>query len=135
MADGLSTAALRVRIDELSEVADPSCSGCHLEAVVALIWPYSSNTGRLSLLLVEDDVSVYKKVGQVKATFYGAVAQELAKSRVGIGDKVRLSLEDARATYNDNDNVVSTPGKKTHWEFHFRRSIHIEVCRMCANLV
>lgn len=133
MAGGLSTVALRLHIDELSEAADQSCDGRHLEAVVALIWPYSSNTGRLSLLLVEDDVSIYRKVGQVKATFYGGAAQELAKSRIGIGDKVRVSLEDTQATYNDNDNVVSTPGRKTHWELHFRRSIHIEVRCTCAH--
>lgn len=133
MDGGLSTTSSRAHIDELSGIVNQTCAGHYLEAVVALIWPYSSNTRRLSLLLVEEDVAIYKKVGQVKATFYDRAARELATLRVGIGDKVRVSLENVQVTHNDS--VVSTPGRKTHWELHFRRSIHIEVCFLDVNSI
>ena len=97
----------------------------HIEADVILVWPYSSSTQELSLLLAEHDVSIQKATGQVKVTLHSACAREVAKSRIGIGETIKLSLRDAQL-FEESDNV-STPGKKAAFTLHYARAVQLEV--------
>ena len=81
------------------------------------MWPYSSSTQRISLLLAEPDVRLRKSKGQVKVTFHGASAKAVAKSQVGIGDALHLGLEGAH--WNNSGDNVSTPGKKIEWDLDY----------------
>lgn len=99
--------------------------GRHIEAAVVLVWPYSSATKELSLLLAERDVSLRKARGQVKVTFHGAVAREVARLKPGIGDKVQLGLRDIELVAEQDE--VSTPGKKAGFTLHSRRAVVLHV--------
>lgn len=96
----------------------------YVEAAVQLVWPFSSTTSQLSLLLVEKDVSFRETPGQVKVTFHDACAKEVARSRIGIGDIARLNLGGATAEHEHEQ--LSTPGKKTGFDLHFRGRVHIQ---------
>ncbi|KAL2863322.1 uncharacterized protein BJX67DRAFT_384792 [Aspergillus lucknowensis] len=96
-------------------------------SVVTLLWPYSSSTKSLSFLLAEPDFRLRRSNGQVKVLFHGHVAAEVAKSHVGIGDKVYLSLAGSRLV--KNDAVAQTPGKSVSWDLHFDGSAFFEVWR------
>jgi len=97
----------------------------HIRASVVLVWPYSSSTGKLSLLLADPDIRLCKSKGQVKVTFHGGCAREVAQSHVGIGDAVRLAL--AGAEWTETGNVVSTPGKKIDWDIEYKERLLLEV--------
>ncbi|KAL2825971.1 hypothetical protein BDW59DRAFT_172077 [Aspergillus cavernicola] len=99
-----------------------------IHSVVTLLWPYSSSTKSLSLLLVEPDFRLRRSNGQVKVLFHGNIAEAVAKSHVGIGDKVYLSLARSRLVKND---VVAqqTPGKGVSWDVHFDASASLEIWR------
>lgn len=97
----------------------------HIEADIVLVWPYSSGTKELSLLLAERDVSLRKAMGQVKVTFHGAVAKELARSKPGIGNTVRLSLGDVEMI--EEQNEVHTPGKKAAFTLHCFRAVLLKL--------
>lgn len=94
-------------------------------AVVTLVWPYSSSTGTISLLLAEPDFRLRRSNGQVKATFHGRAAEKVAESQVGIGDDVRLSLNGLRLV--DNEAAKQTPGRYVAWDAHFDNSVFLEV--------
>ncbi|KAK5080633.1 hypothetical protein LTR24_008469 [Lithohypha guttulata] len=106
---------------------NPACPSedKHIEADVVLVWPYSSGTQELSLLLAERDVSLRKVMGQVKATFHAAVAREVARSKPGIGDSVRLSLRDVELVQEQNE--VHTPGRKAAFTLHSFRAVLLEL--------
>lgn len=114
----------RVSIASLSSASATEPSS-HIQAVVALVWPYSSSTKSLSLLLVEPDIRLRKKKGQVKVSFHGTSAETVAKSQVGIGDTVRLALKGAQWVGSGED--VSTPGKKIEWDLVFRGRANLDV--------
>lgn len=113
----------RIHIADLN----PAClsEDKHIEAAIVLVWPYSSGTKELSLLFAERDVSLRKAMGQVKATFHGAVARELARSRPGIGDTARLSLGGVELVQEQNE--VHTPGKKAGFTLHSFRAVLLEL--------
>ena len=92
-----------------------------IRAVVTLVWPYSSATKTLSLLLSEVDFRLRRAKGQVKVIFYGAVAEKVAKSKVGIGDEVALSLNGSRLVNNE------TTGNCVAWDVHFDDRVLLEV--------
>lgn len=96
----------------------------YIEAAVQLVWPYSSVISQSSLLLIEKDVSLRETAGQLKVTFHDACAKEVARSRIGIGDVVQLRLRGS--TTEDEHEELSTPGKKTGFDLHFRKSIHVQ---------
>ena len=116
------SASARLLISRLS--ADRGSSS-HIEAVVALVWPYSSSTRTLSLLLAEPDIRLRKRKGQVKVSFRGASAEAVAKSQVGIGDTIQLALEGAQWIHSTED--VSTPGKKIEWDLVFEGRTKLDV--------
>jgi hypothetical protein len=96
-----------------------------IHSVVTLLWPYSSSTKSLSLLLAEPDFRLRRSNGQVKVLFHGHVAEEVAKTHVGIGDKVYLSLNGSRLV--ESNAVAQTPGSRSVWELHFDASVLFEV--------
>ncbi|KAL3462563.1 hypothetical protein BJX64DRAFT_288254 [Aspergillus heterothallicus] len=98
-----------------------------IHAVVTLLWPYSSSTRSLSLLLAEPDFRLRRSNGQVRVLCYGDVAKAVARSHVGIGDKVFLSLAGSRLV--ENKAVAQTPGSRSAWELHFDSSTFFEVWR------
>ncbi|RAK80370.1 uncharacterized protein BO72DRAFT_522280 [Aspergillus fijiensis CBS 313.89] len=103
-----------------------------VRGVVALLWPYSSSTHSISLLLAEPDFRLRRSGGQVRVVFHGHIAEEVAKSQVGIGDNVYLSLNGSRLT--DNDPKVLTPGKSVAWDVHFETTVLVEVWRSDQHL-
>lgn len=114
----------KVPIAQLSPALEELEEKC-IYAVVTLVWPYSSSTKSLSLLLSEPDFRLRRSNGQVKATFLGRVAEDIAKSQVGIGDSVRLALKGAE--FIANDTVTQTPGRCVAWDIHFEKAVSVEV--------
>ncbi|CAI7590819.1 unnamed protein product [Penicillium viridicatum] len=96
-------------------------------AAVALVWPYSSSTKSVSLLLAEPDFRLRGAKGQIKATFHGGVAEKVAESHVGIGDTVCLALKDIK--FVSNDGVQQTPGRSVAWDAHWENGVFLEIYR------
>ncbi|CRG87387.1 Serine-aspartate repeat-containing protein I [Talaromyces islandicus] len=107
------------------DLEDPGQYSLH--AVVTLVWPYSSSNRAFSLLLAEPDSRLRKQNGQVRVTFRGLCAEQVARTKVGIGDKVTLSLQGARWT--ENEKLHSTPGKPLEWELQFTNRVKLEAVR------
>ncbi|KAL2003353.1 hypothetical protein VTN02DRAFT_4173 [Thermoascus thermophilus] len=103
-----------------------------VNAVVTLVWPFSSSSRSLSLLLAEPDFRLRRTNGQVKATFHGFCAEEVARTQVGIGDKVALSLNGVEWT--DNEAAKTTPGRGIAWDLHFKNRVAIEIARDSQHL-
>ena len=125
---GLFASARRIRIAQLA--LGPSTerdAAPYIEAVVSLVWPYSSKEGLLSLLLAEPDIRLRSAKGQLKVTFQGAGARQVAKSQLGIGDIVLLRIE--HAEWKDTGDAVLTPGKKVQWDLYFKSRVVLEVRR------
>lgn len=96
-----------------------------INAAVTLVWPYSSSTKSLSLLLAEPDFRLRRSHGQVKAIFHGRVAEEVAGSHLGIGDAVRLSLKGAKFVAPDTSAEI--PGRYVAWDLHFTNEVSLGV--------
>ncbi|RMJ24835.1 hypothetical protein PHISP_04311 [Aspergillus sp. HF37] len=97
-------------------------------AVVTLVWPYSSATKFLSLLLAEPDFRLRRLSGQVKVVFHGPVAEKVAKTHVGIGDEVSVSLAGSRLVANN------TVGNCVAWDVHFDDRVFLEISRSSKHL-
>lgn len=95
-------------------------------AAVALVWPYSSSTKSVSLLLAEPDFRLRGAKGQIKATFHGRVAEKVAESHIGIGETVCLALKDIK--FVSNEGAQQTPGRSVGWDAHFENGVSLEVC-------
>ncbi|KAL4894519.1 hypothetical protein BDV59DRAFT_175630 [Aspergillus ambiguus] len=102
-------------------------SGSLIHATVTLLWPYSSSTKSLGLLLAEPDFRLRRSNGQVKVIFHGHIAESVAESKLGIGDDVFLSLGGAR--FVDNQATTQTTGKCVTWDLHFDNRLLLEVFR------
>lgn len=111
-------------IAELSPTVEHLSDSC-IHAVVTLLWPYSSSTKSLSLLLADPDVRLRRLNGQVKVVFHGVIAENVAKSHVGIGDVVRLGLAGSR--FVSKETEAQTPGKWIAWDVHFDDRVFLEV--------
>ncbi|KAJ5381459.1 uncharacterized protein N7496_003887 [Penicillium cataractarum] len=101
-------------------------------ATVSLVWPYSSSTKSLALLLAEPDFRLRRPNGQVKAVFHGRVAETVAEQHIGIGETVCLSLKDP--SFVPNDAASQTPGRSIAWDLCFERGLTLEVDRSSQNL-
>ncbi|KIW13548.1 hypothetical protein PV08_08736 [Exophiala spinifera] len=116
--------------DQIS-VADlsPNVTGAssYILASVALVWPYSSSTRTLALLLADSDIRARKPRGQVKVVFHNGSAREVAKTKVGIGDILRLSLVGCK--WQETADTISTPGKKINWDLEFQTQVTAEILR------
>lgn len=113
-------------IAQLSPTLEQPENRC-IYATVSLIWPYSSSTKSLGLLLAEPDFRLRRSNGQVKAVFHGRVAESVAEQHVGIGDTICLSLK--HSSFVPNDAVSQTPGRNIAWDVHFERGLTLEVCQ------
>ena len=63
--------------------------------------------------------------GQVKVSFRGAVAEAVAKSRIGIGDTVFLSLDGVE--WVSRDNEISALARGVDWDLQFADRLLLEV--------
>lgn len=118
--------ASRCPITELSPTINDQASRFFV-AVVSLIWPYSSSDHRTAILLADPDFRRRRTKGQTKVTFHGRSAVAVAESHVGIGDTVRLSLEDAQWIRSGED--VSTLGKRADWDLEYAGKVLMEIHR------
>jgi hypothetical protein len=116
--------ACRIPIAELSPIVEHSSERC-IHASVTLLWPYSSSTKSLSLLLAEPDFRLRHTNGQVKVVFHGHIAEDVGRSQIGIGDSVYLSLAGAR--FLNNEAAIRTSGKSVAWDVHFDDRVFLEV--------
>jgi hypothetical protein len=97
----------------------------YLKGVITLIWPFSSSTKKAAFLLAEPDFRLRHKKGQVRIQVHGAAALDVAKSKLGIGDEIVLSLRGARLVRAEQD--VSTPGKSVDVELIYKSVLSMEV--------
>lgn len=114
----------KIPIAQLSPTLEQSQEKC-IEATVTLVWPYSSSTKSLSLLLAEPDFRLRRLHGQVKVIFHGRVAEQVAASHVGIGDNICLALKGSH--FVANDTAAQTPGRCVAWDVHFDHGLSLEV--------
>ncbi|KAL9064757.1 MAG: hypothetical protein Q9157_007718, partial [Trypethelium eluteriae] len=96
----------------------PSVDAKSFKGVVTLVWPYSSSTGQLSLLIAEQDFRLRRNKGQVRVHFHGSSAKAVARSGIGIGDVVIVGLEGVQWVQEAGDHV-NTPGKSVDWELRY----------------
>lgn len=115
----------RVHIADLAPT--PLETSSHILANIALVWPYSSSTGTLALLLADPDIRRRKSKGQVKVVFRDGCAREVAQTKVGIGDVVRLAL--VGCEWKETGEFVSTPGKKIDWDLEYRSRVVLDILR------
>ncbi|RVX70402.1 hypothetical protein B0A52_05901 [Exophiala mesophila] len=99
----------------------------YLEADVALVWPYSSSSATLALLLVDTYHKPGQVRGQVKVVFRYGCARQVANTKVGIGDTVRLGLNDC--AWKETGDVISTPGKKLAWDLEYTARVCAQISR------
>ncbi|OCT52630.1 hypothetical protein CLCR_09445 [Cladophialophora carrionii] len=127
----MTTVALTLETSKQIPIADLSPASDHassyIVAQVVLVWPYSSSTGTLALLLADTDVRRRKSKGQVKVVFRHGCAREVARTKVGIGDTVKLVLDDCRWT--ETGDLISTPGKKIDWDLEYWKQVILQVQR------
>ncbi|KAJ5176835.1 uncharacterized protein N7482_002712 [Penicillium canariense] len=121
----------KIPIAQLSPTLEQREGKC-IYATVTLVWPYSSSTKSLSLLLAEPDFRLRRSNGQVKATFHGRVAEKVAGSHIGIGDTVRLSL--SGSSFVANDAATQTYGRCVAWDMHFDTGVTLEIVRSSQSL-
>lgn len=118
--------SVRVRVADIeNDLTSNDADSKYIEAVVQLVWPFSSTTSQLSLLLIEKNVSLRDTTAQIRVTFHDACAKEVAQSKIGIGDILRLDLRGASAEAEHEE--LSTPGKKAGYDLHFHKNVNLQV--------
>ncbi|KAI9822620.1 MAG: hypothetical protein M1827_000339 [Pycnora praestabilis] len=115
-----------IPIAQLSPQLD-SLSSRLVKTIVTVIWPYSSSTHSLALLLAEPDFRLRRQKGQVRVQFSGASAKALARSGIASGDEVILSLQGARLS--KDQSILKTPGKGVGWELKFEERVLLQIYR------
>ncbi|KIV92125.1 hypothetical protein PV10_06590 [Exophiala mesophila] len=115
------------RLPVLNLSPDNSNPSSYLEADVALVWPYSSSSATLALLLVDTDTKPGQVRGQVKVVFRHGCARQVANTKVGIGDTLRLGLNDC--AWKETGDVISTPGKKLAWDLEYTSRVCAQISR------
>ena len=96
-----------------------------IEAIITLIWPFTSANGKAAFLCAEPDFRLRRDKGQVRVQFSKDAAKAVATSGVGIGDTIRLSLAGARWT--QHDHATKTPGRSVEGEMLFNRQLRLRV--------
>jgi len=95
-----------------------------IKAVVTLIWPYSSATKAVALLLAEPDFRLRRTRGQVRVQFSGSSAKKINESGIESGDEITLCLDGVEFV---NGDTVSTPGRGVEFELRFTERLLLEV--------
>lgn len=111
-------ASLSVPVTGLSPT--PTALRSHIEGNIALVWPYSNSTATFSVLLVD-----HTSRGQVKVVFRGGCAKQVANTKVGIGDKIKLAL--VGCEWKETVDIISTPGKRLEWDLQFHSRLILQV--------
>lgn len=96
-----------------------------IRGVVTLVWPYSSSTNSISVLLVEPDFRLRRNKGQVRITFRGSSAKAVARSGLNSGDGLVLGLEGVE--WIKDEGVIKTPGRGVDWELRFGGRVILQV--------
>ncbi|KAF7502697.1 hypothetical protein GJ744_005261 [Endocarpon pusillum] len=118
--------ASRCSITELSPAISDQASR-FVDGVISLIWPYSSSTRSMAVLLADPDFRTRRAKGQTKVTFHGEIAVAVANSHVGIGDAVHLSLGGAQWAQSSED--VSVVGNRADWDLEYVGQVFMEIQR------
>ncbi|KAI5305637.1 hypothetical protein KEM56_003797 [Ascosphaera pollenicola] len=114
-----SIASLSPALDELGKR--------RFHAVVTLVWPYSSASRRISLLLADPDFRLRAANGQVKVHFVESAAEEILRLRISIGDHLLLSLDGAR--WEKQVAKVGILANSIDWELSYSDRLQLEVQR------
>ena len=122
MVSPTSVAATRP-IAELSPNLDPD--GSSVTGIVTLVWPYASSEKTFSLLLVEPDFRLRSNRGQVRVRFQGSSAKAVARSGIGSGDQLLLSLKGAQ--WAKDSKAATTPGTGVEWELQYGELLTLQV--------
>lgn len=96
--------------------------------IVTLIWPYSSSSKTLSVLLVEPDFRLRRHKGQVRIHFTGSSATAVARSGITIGTQISLSLVGVH--WAKDESTPRTPGNGVEWELRFGERLALQVCNL-----
>lgn len=123
--NALTRSHTRIRVADIDYHDQKSIESRFLEAEIILVWPYSTLTQETGFLIAEKDVLLRKAKGQVRTTFYGPCAKEIAKLKAGIGDTLRISLSNAQLI--EEQDEVSTPGKKAGFVIRHQHAVKAEV--------
>lgn len=100
-------------------------SSCSIQAIVTLIWPYSSSNCTLTILLAEPDFRLRRSRGQVRVQFLGASARRLSQSGIGSGDEITLSL--SGVNWVKDDSTGQFPGRGIEWELRYSELLLLQV--------
>ncbi|SMQ53603.1 unnamed protein product [Zymoseptoria tritici ST99CH_3D7] len=121
--------SLEIPIPSL-DPSNPPPPQTSIHAIVTLLWPYSSATRSLALLLASPDVRLRREGGQVRVRFTGRGASAIATARLGIGDEVVLELEGGRwSGEEEGGSKVRTPGKGVQGELVFGGRVGVRVLK------
>lgn len=96
-----------------------------VKAIVTLTWPYSSATRSVAFLLAEPDFRLRRARGQVRVQFSGSSAKKIAKSGIGSGDEVILSLDGV--DFVQDEVNTGTPGRGVEFELRFTERLLLQV--------
>ena len=96
-----------------------------IRGVVTLVWPYSSFTQSLTVLLVEPDFRLRRNKGQVRITFKKSSARAVAKSGLRSGDELILRL--LGVEWSKDDGTIETPGRGVEWSMRFSERLALQV--------
>lgn len=97
----------------------------YVRAVIMLLWPFSSTTKELKLLISEPDFRLRSAHGQIRVICRNEVAEVVAKSQAGIGDTLLLGLDGVRWEKRP-DEQASFAGE-AEWSLLFSERIIMEV--------
>ena len=97
----------------------------YIKGVVTLIWPYSSSTKSMSILLVEPDFRLRRNKGQVRITFHDSSAKAVARSEISSGDELVISL--LGVSWAKDDGILRTPGRGVEWELQYTERLILQV--------
>ncbi|KAM0723993.1 hypothetical protein Q7P37_000984 [Cladosporium fusiforme] len=114
-----------IPIQTLDTSVDPP-KGSSINAVVTLLWPYSSSTRQCALLLSERDFRLRARGGQIRVKFSGPAARTIAERRLGIGDEVVLQLESGKWVRDEGGNAVHVPGRSIG-ELEYGRGVQLRI--------
>ncbi|OBT88569.1 hypothetical protein VE02_03975 [Pseudogymnoascus sp. 03VT05] len=128
--DGHADATEQVAIAKL-EPTLPNLQSCYIKAVVTLIWPYSSSSKTLSVLLAEPDFRLRQSRGQVKVQFAGSSAKHVFDAGIGSGDELVVSLNGAE-WMPESASAAQTPGRGIEWELKFAERLVLQI-RKCES--
>ena len=96
-----------------------------VKGIVTLIWPYSSSTKSISILLVEPDFRLRRNKGQVRITFHTSSAKAVARSKISSGDELAISL--LGVSWAKDEGKFRIPGSGVEWELQFAERAILQV--------